>query len=250
MRRIGIVLGVATIGLLVLPACSKPDREPEMPEPIADPATTPEEMQQAPAPEPAPTPGQYPPMGQGQPPPGQQQPGGQGTMGQTPGPSAQQSEPTYPSNITAPVERYRDWASNFDTSKMGPSNEYAMEGITRLVIALRALQSAESGPAAVPQEKIDALAMKAERLENSPKGGRVQTEHAREALMAAIEVMEDIQRRRFPEDTALQAEIVELRRAVMGLDPQKRMLDQKEKVEGVFEESVDPMDTMGRISSP
>lgn len=245
MRRSKILLGAA-IGLLGLAACGKPDREPEVPEPIAEPAATQDEMapaqttEQTPATEQPPSTGQAPTTGQG--PATGQQPstdqGQHGMTGQTAG---------YPSSVSAPVMQYRDWASSELNNRMTPSVESTADGISRLVAALRALQNAEPGAAAIPQDKIDDLTKKADRLKSSPKTSAMRADQARDALMAAVEVMEEMQRRRFPGDPDLQAGVAKVRQAVMSLEPQKKLADQGEKVETIFEETIKPMEMMGRL---
>lgn len=157
------------------------------------------------------------------------------------------SAPSYPPSVSAPVAQYRDWASSESDNRMTPSAETTADGISRLVAALRALQNAEQGAAAVPQDKIDNLTKKADRLKNSPKTSTMRADQARDTLLAAVEVMEEMQRRRFPGDAGLQKSVAEVRQAVMSLEPQKKLADQAEKVETIFEETIEPMEMMGRL---
>jgi len=233
MRNGRTLVGAAAIGLLGVAACGKPDREPEVPEPIAEPGTTQEGMESTPAAQPAPAAEQSTSMDQG-------------SMGQTPSTPGPAS---YPAAVSAPVEQYREWATQFSADKMGLSHDYTAEGITRLAAALRALQNAEPGAAAVPQDKIDTLTTRAERLTSSPRTSLMHADYVREAFEAAVDVMAEVQRRRFPGDTTMQTEIAALRQSAMSIDPQRPLLDQRDKVQRFFKESVAPMETAAKLAS-
>ncbi len=124
-----------------------------------------------------------------------------------------------------------------DKSKMGIDHEYTNEAMTKLVDAT--IEHAKVAGVNIDNE-LRSVNQKAEAITENP----MDTNHSdkiRQAYLSVTDAIEKVQMEKFPQ---LSDELQEVRSAAESIDPKVLTLDQKEKVNGYFDEAAELLQQM------
>ena len=116
-------------------------------------------------------------------------------------------------------------------AEAGLDHEYTAEGLRRLADALEEIARQHQLGAAQVEQRVNTLRERADALQRNPES-REHARLAREAFVAVVDVMRDLQQQRFP-DAANQVEQVRL--AATSVTADRELLQQKEEVQRFFD---------------
>lgn len=128
-------------------------------------------------------------------------------------------------------------------SPAAPAHEYAADGIRRLTQALKVVIEKESVAGAPVRERFGAFQAKADRIQADPSA----TTHAgqvRDVFTEAGALMSEVQQDRWPDRTALETDIAEVRSAGAAIDAARPLLDQTAGLEAYFDRAADAVKMM------
>ncbi len=128
-------------------------------------------------------------------------------------------------------------------SPVGPSHEYAADGIRRLSRALNAIIEEQTVGGTDVRDQFAKFQAAADRIQSDPEGMR-HADRVRAVFTSAAELMTALQRDRWPEAKDLQEQIAEVRSAAERVEANRPLLDQTTAIKTFFDRAADAIRTM------
>lgn len=132
----------------------------------------------------------------------------------------------------------------------GPDHLYTALGIARLTTALRQVAEAEPRTRSTMARAAAPFYATADLLVSSPDSLRQHADWVRAAATASVALMQGMADTRAPGDAALQREIRAAREAAEGIDPQRALLGQRDRVRAFFQAAGDPLRRLAGVEPP
>lgn len=128
-------------------------------------------------------------------------------------------------------------------------HRYAAAGIARLATALVAIVGREPGPDPEVVGKANAFLVAARLLVASPDSLRLHADWMHRTAGAAVDLMDELGEKRFPEAAGLDAELEEALRAAEAIRPEAGLAGQAEAVRRFFRAAEAPLETLAERAS-
>jgi hypothetical protein len=156
-----------------------------------------------------------------------------------------QPGPAFTEEIPAEVAAYRTFTESTGTSGGGPSHAYTTTGLRRLSAAIRAV----AGPGVAANESLSthlaAFDEQADRLQADPQSPG-QAGAVRGAFLSAADAIASIQQQRFSDSKEMRTRVVNLRQMAEGIETNRPLTEQQERVNGFFASSAEMLEMMAR----
>jgi len=137
------------------------------------------------------------------------------------------------------VDDFLAWVANSDTTRAATtgdmSHEYTAAGIKQLGSAIASIARGDSLSGTGADEQVSALNTLADRLQTEPQSLK-HANLAQSAFAAAAQLLEDMQRRSFPNASA---QVGAVRQAVNGVSKTRPLLEQRAEIKRFFASAAD-----------
>lgn len=167
------------------------------------------------------------------------------TASAPPAPASPDVAPTSGSGTAPPadVAAFLTFTEASAGSPVGPSHEYAADGIRRLSRALNAIIEEQTVGDTDVSDQFARFQAAADRIQSDPEGMR-HADRVRAVFTSAAELMTALQRARRPNAKDLQEQIALARSAAQRVEANRPLLDQTAAVETFFDRAADAIRTM------